>query len=352
MQTKRLTIWLLLVFIFCAIPSGKAESGTGADALWDRIQKMEGGPQGSPKNRAEAAEQIRAHLTTHQKLLEQFIAEYPRDPRQFQARLRQAAMIASLATLTGDNQGLDRAYRLLVDLERARNISRQQAADAAFQRVSVLFLQARGREQRMKENVVNAATNFNSRYPGDRRGPRLLVEAASICGDDPVTRRALLETALRDTREEDLKARIIDNLRQVDLIGRPISLKMSRLKGGEFDLQSLRGRVVILVFWAASSPQSLFWLQGFLNQSTDLPANVAVVMVSLDDDRASVEQIVTDLNLKQTVLFDKRGWETPGIRALGINAIPSLWVLDKKGNLRSINTSTDFAALARRLERE
>jgi peroxiredoxin len=347
-----LSLFLIFLQPLSCISTAFAQDKNSADALWTRIQNMEKGPQGSPKNRAEAAQEIRNHLTAHQRLLEEFIAGNPGDPRQFQARLRQAAMIASIATLSGDNRELDRAYRLLVDLERARNATREQAADAAFQRVSVLFLQARGREQRMKENVVNAATNFHSRYPGDRRGPRLLVEAASICGDDPRTRRALLETALRDTREEDLKSRIIDTLRQVDLIGRPISFKMPRLTGGNLDLKDLRGQVVLLVFWAASSPQSLYWLQGFLNQASSFPQNTTVVMVSLDEDRDAAQEIVKDLNLPYPVLFDGKGWESSGVRALGINSMPTVWVLDREGRLRSINSDADFAALVRRLQRE
>jgi len=343
---------LIFSFLFFAMSApGLTQDKSQADDLWAQIEAMEKGPSGSPKNRGEAAEEIRRHLTSHQKLVEQFILEYPRDPRQFQARLRQAALIASLATLTGDHQGLDRAYRLLVDLERARNITREQAADAAFQRVSVLFLQARGREQRMRENVVNAATNFHSRYPGDRRGPRLLVEAATICGDDPRTRQALLETALRDTREEDLKARIIDTLRQVDLIGKPVSLQMPLLRGGTLSVADLRGKVVLLVFWAASSPQSLYWLQGFLNQASGLPSNTAVVMVSLDTEREAVQEIVNDLQLPFPVLFDSKGWDNPAVRSLGINAIPAVWVLDRQGRLRSTSASADFVPLVRRLQR-
>lgn len=344
--------WLILFFCTPGLFSQNADAG--AEALWGQIQTMEEGPKGSPKDRKEAAEQIRTHLTTHLRLLERFIAEYPRDPRQFQARLRQAALIASLATLDGDQQGLTRSYRLLGDLEKARGISRQQAADAGFQRVSVLFLQARGNESRMRENIVNAATNFNSRYPGDRRGPRLLVEAASLTDLDPRTRQALLETALRDTREEPLKERIRDLLRQVDLLGQQIRFTMPYLQGGkgDFSVAQEKGRVVLLVFWSADSPQSLYWLNNFLPKAAELPSQAAVVLVSVDKDREIVREIVQEMGLSYPVLFSAEGWENKSLRELGVNAVPGLWILDGEGRLRSTNARADFPVLVRQLLRD
>jgi len=35
--------------------------------------------------------------------------------------------------------------------------------------------------------------------------------------------------------------------------------------------------------------------------------------------------------------FDGKGWESPLARSLGINALPSVWILDKKGILRTFN---------------
>lgn len=349
-KPSRLLLLGLALFLCPSLPAKQPEA---ASARWAEIEEMEKGPQTNPKNRQEAAQLTREHLLTHQRMLESFIADFPQDQRQFQARLRQAALIASRATLENDRLGLERAYRMLVDLERARNITREQAADAAFQRVSILFLQARGQEERMREMVVNASTNFHSRYPLDGRGPRLLVEAAGICDSVPRTKRALLETAARDTREEAVKARALDDLRRLDLLGQTFPLEFETTTGGRFSLQEQAGKVVVLIFWAADSPHSLYWMGEFLQQTEGLPPGHPVIAsINLDTEKTSMREAVEDLQLRHPIGFDGKGWEGTLVRSLGINALPMVWVFDKKGRLRSVSARDDYLSIIRRLEAE
>ena len=46
------------------------------------------------------------------------------------------------------------------------------------------------------------------------------------------------------------------------------------------------------------------------------------------------------------VAFDGKGWESPLVRSLGINSLPTLWIVDRKGNLRALNARTDREASA------
>ena len=50
--------------------------------------------------------------------------------------------------------------------------------------------------------------------------------------------------------------------------------------------------------------------------------------------------------------FNAKGWESDLVRSLGINAIPTLWLVDKRGVLRSINARDDFETTLRLLQRE
>jgi hypothetical protein len=48
------------------------------------------------------------------------------------------------------------------------------------------------------------------------------------------------------------------------------------------------------------------------------------------------------------VLWDGKGWSGPLIEAIGLNAIPAAWLLDKKGVLRSLDILDDPAAVIRK----
>ena len=46
---------------------------------------------------------------------------------------------------------------------------------------------------------------------------------------------------------------------------------------------------------------------------------------------------------------DGKGWESPVVRDLGINGLPTVWLLDGKGRLRSLNALEGAAGKARQL---
>ena len=52
------------------------------------------------------------------------------------------------------------------------------------------------------------------------------------------------------------------------------------------------------------------------------------------------------------VACDGKGWESPLVRGLGINALPTVWLLDAHGRLRSLNALESAVAQARQLLRE
>ena len=52
------------------------------------------------------------------------------------------------------------------------------------------------------------------------------------------------------------------------------------------------------------------------------------------------------------VYFDGKGWESPLARSLGINALPTAWVLDRSGNLRTLNAMNSTEAIITQLLQE
>jgi hypothetical protein len=324
-----------------------------ADQAWAAIEAMDGGPAGRPQSRREAQAGVSQHLQSHLRLLENFIQRYPQDPRRFEAELRRSALMASLGKLLNDSSLLRQGRQLAEALEKSPNLTSGQAANAGFQRVSLLFLEAQAAPDRSRDTLLNATRNFVTRYPNDLRGARLLAEVATIFDAAPTTKRELLEAALRSAREPDLVARIRDDLQQMDLIGQRVPLEFPTLGHGRFALGEQRGKVVVVLFWAADSPHSLWWLRENLPALQEFPSSaVAVVTISLDLDRSLLESTLAEARISFPTGWDGLGWESPLARSYGINRLPTVWIFDRTGRLRVGNGTANPAGLVRRFLKE
>lgn len=253
--------------------------------------------------------------------------------------------------MDSDPSKVDQALRILADLEADKSAPLTKRADAGFQRASLLMQNVR--PDRGRDLIVSTAQHFAKRYPDDRRAPRLLVEAATVCDDKPELKKELLMQALPSASDIALKSRISDDLRRLDLLGKPLDIEMPSLKGAPLDLEKLRGNVVLIIFWASDAPHSLLWLRDFRANLSSLPQDqFRVVTVNLDTDKSRAIEKTSILGTGWPTGFDGQGWNGSVVRSLGINALPTVWIVDKGGVLRSLNAKTDYKSWIQRLVRE
>lgn len=113
-------------------------------------------------------------------------------------------------------------------------------------------------------------------------------------------------------------------------------LTLPKIDGGTLSLSSLRGKIVLLAFWASWCPrcqEELTFLQGVYKGSSDIVV-VAINQESQNISKAHMERIhkaVKDWKIDFPVLIDRNldAWH-----ALCINALPTSIILDKKGVVR------------------
>jgi hypothetical protein len=322
----------------------------GADEDWKAVTALDAGPKSTPASREEAVLLARNHFLSQRKALQGFLSKYPSDPRAPEAKLKLASILATEGKMDGDTRRVQEALALMTQVESGAGVAPGTRADAGFRRAALLMQSAPGGASQNFRQIALVAREFVQAHPSDIRGPRLLVEAATVCDPDPALKRELLEAARKTTTEQPLLRRITDDLTRLDLLGSPVDLKIPSLDGETLDLASLRGKVVVLVFWSSESPQSLLWLRDFATEVGALDADsVAVATVSLDTDRAAVKERAAAFPAPWPVGFDGIGWESPAIRSLGINALPTVWLLDRKGVLQSLNAKTNTVREAKSL---
>ncbi|MBJ7259363.1 MAG: TlpA family protein disulfide reductase [Chthoniobacterales bacterium] len=352
---KHVCCFLLFVTAFSAMAKN-------ADEAWAAIENLRKGPGVPP---ADAPEEVvrtaRAHLARQEQALEAFLTAYPSDPRRHEAAIELAGVTAALGASLSDRNRVERSIRSLAAVERDKTASSTTRADAAFQRITttmqtvVLAGQSRADEIAGARNLVyDSAGNFAARYPEDRRAARLLAEAATLFNDMPERKRKILEQASIVARDEGTRKRIADDLKRLDLLGRPGDVSFDTIQGGRFSLADNRGKVAVLIFWAGWSPPSVAWLAGLAREVSAWPqGRVVVATVSLDEKKGNCSETLRVLGIGQwPTACSGRGWQDPVARALAINALPTVFVYDAEGTLRTLNAREDGDALVRKLAAE
>jgi peroxiredoxin len=107
--------------------------------------------------------------------------------------------------------------------------------------------------------------------------------------------------------------------------------RLPSLAGGEVDLASQRGKIVVLNFWATWCPPCVSEMPSLERLHRALgPEGLAVVTVSTDEDAATLKQFVSDHRLTLPVLEDPGGRVASEYRTTGY---PETFVLDRAGRL-------------------
>jgi thiol-disulfide isomerase/thioredoxin len=333
-----------------------------ADTAWAVVEELRQGP-GKPAADApeEVVKSMRAHLGAQERVLAEFITRHPDDPRRHEAELEYAGVLATLGASLTDRSRVEKSLQRLAALERSKSAPSDVRADAAFQRITTTMqtinlaaAERPGETARARNTILESAQNFAATYPEDRRAARLLAEAATLLDDQPVRKERTLEQARGLARDEATKQRINDDLTRLGLLGETMDLSFDTLRDGRWSLADQRGRVTVVVFWAGWSPPSVAWLAEFGRFARDLPGgSVAIATVSLDKKKGNAVETLSKLGISGwPTACSGAGWEDPLVRRLGINALPTVFVFDKQGRLRTLNARQGYESLIRQLVAE
>jgi peroxiredoxin len=329
---------------------GTAVRAGGADADWKELVELDAGPQQKPQNAAEARDIVLAHLAKQDKALRAFLAAHPKDAHAFEARLRLARLLQLRGGIEDSDKLRAEGKRVFDELE--KTATPEQKVEVDFSKITRMMRSLRQPTQAQRDDLLTAARKFQHDHAGDHRIAALLAEVAVLFDAQPKIKAALLTDAQSLATDEELKHRVADDLKRVELVGREVSQTFPALNGGEINLSDLRGKPLLIIFFAEFSPPSLTAIATVQRAVAELPrGSVQVLGVCLDEKRAPIESLTKARGIAWPIAFDGKGWESPVVRTLGINALPTVWLLDERGRLRSLNALDGTVPQVRQLLR-
>lgn len=317
------------------------------EPIWNSITALDSGPGQPPNDPSAARQYFLQHVLKQEEACRNFLValgDGSKDPRLFEARLRLARALAlhgELAEGADSTTALAAAERLFDFLLASGNAD--QRADATFSRISQWMRRNRLPDRSQRAPFLDALKEFLREFPRDRRIPALFVEAATVFDRDPDAKAFLLNEALRLNKDPRLEARIADDQKRLSLVGKPLQLKFSTFDGDPFDIQSLRGRPIVILFFAPQSPSSRLAVKK-VSEAQQKHPTLAKIGVCMEPERGVAERFRSTHWGKDPLWWDGRGWETNLVRRLGVNAVPTAWLVNSAGTLISLDALEDINA--------
>lgn len=115
-------------------------------------------------------------------------------------------------------------------------------------------------------------------------------------------------------------------------------LSLPDMNGKILSLSQLKGKVVLIDFWASwcgpcrhNNPHLVKLYNKYQGKGLEIYG------VSLDEDKDSWKKAVQHDRLRWIQVIDDKGWESPSAALYGVDMIPSSFLIDRQGVIRTMN---------------
>lgn len=311
-----------------AAPEEDLSKFATADALWAHLEEIKKGPATPPTTRAAAT----AFVNRMAAAATEFPKRFPKDPRRWEAKMLAIELSGVIAQLNGDEPDPAAQEAPLQEIAGAPDAPAEIRSEARYALVRRHVEAADG--EKLPPEAEAEIEKYAKDFPrSEHVGQLQMMRVKGLQAADPAKAHALLVTLSKDSNPEVAQG-ALGELAMEEAMAKPLEMKFTALDGSQFDLGKLRGKVVLIDFWAtwcgpcmAEAPKVLAAYKKLHAQGFE------IVGISLDQDKSKVLQVTKAKEMTWPQYFDGKGWKTEISAKYGITSIPRMWLVNKKGML-------------------
>ncbi len=156
--------------------------------------------------------------------------------------------------------------------------------------------------------------------------------------------RAVANEIMASKASDNTKQQARALLKKLDRLGHPLDLKFTAVDGREVDVAKLSGKVVLIDFWATWCGPCVGELPHVKEAYSKLhDKGFEIISISFDQSQEQLEKFVKKEKMEWPQFFDGKGWGNKFGQEFGITSIPTMWLVDKKGNVQDLNARDNLA---------
>ena len=280
------------------------------------------------------------------------------------------------------------AFTLTAFLRAEDKPAKREFPDAAKELIGkVRGLIAEDRGMAFQE-YAKGAQELAKEFPSDSRPLMMLAEASTLVEDKKLSKtlaekaeKGILAILKKDPKDsganaalmrmadsvepekaKDFLKRVMENgpaqmasaaagkLKKMDALGKPVKMAFKAVDGRQVDLGKLKGKVVLIDFWAT-------WCGPCVAELPNVKKTYAkyhekgfeIVGISLDQSKDKLTDFVKENEMPWPQHFDGLGWKNEFAVMYGIQGIPAMWLVNKEGNLVDMKARSELDSKVEKL---
>ena len=319
------------------------ETAPDREQRWQQIKALQHELAGdAPKgvNEIEFFAPVKARL--HQEATE-FADTAGNDPRRWEARLIEMKTDVFPIPAAERRAMFQQHEQIVTDIEQAADapaeIKQTAERTVLFQHLDHLDLINNPSDAAAMEQRLVA---YLHAHPDDPKASSMQVRRADLLAkSDPAAVHPLLEE-LRSSNNPKVAAAAQGRLEQQALAGAPLDWKFTALDGREVDFNQLRGRVVLIDYWASWCPDCLRALPSVSAAYRKYhDKGFEIVGISLDTDQEALAGFLKKHAMPWPQEYDGKGWQTVYATKYGVGGIPEMWLVAPDGKVAATGVQAD-----------